>query len=385
MNSSFTLESAPHDLGITATGRIMKILLLSLIPAVLVNIYLYGFGVLINILLCLVSCLVTEGILLRLRKRHLNLLWRDSSAAVTAVILGLALPQLLPWHLSVIGSVFAIALVKHAFGGLGQNIFNPAMAAFVFLLISSPVQMTSYVSPVPGNWNHLTFSRSAAIIFGNSAARDAARRETQRAILESLELPGDRHEYFRLADSFTGPTFLTDAMHERPVPSNPDASLQGWTEGALGTGSLPWLFIGHIATALAFLLGGLPLIVLRIIDWRIPVSFLSVTGALATVFWLANPDAFLSPLWHLVFGATIFGAFYIITDPVTAVPKPQGAWIFGATVAVFFVIIRNLGGYPDAMAFSVLLGNAAAPLISILTRRREFGAGSSPEVLHEHD
>ena len=259
------------------------------------------------------------------------------------------------------------------------------MAAFVFLLISSPVQMTSYVSPVPGNCSHLTISRSAAIIFGGTDSREQARKEAQESILESLELPGDRNEYYRLADSFTGPTFLTDVMHERPVPSNPDASVRGWTEGALGSGSLPWLFIGHIATGLAFLLGGLALLALRIIDWRIPVSFLTVAGGLFTVFWLANPDAFLSPLWHLLFGATIFGAFYIITDPVTAVPKPQGAWIFGGTVAVLFVIIRNLGGYPDAMAFSVLLGNAAAPLISILTRRREFGAGSTPEVLHDHD
>ena len=98
MNSSFTLESAPHDLGVTATGRIMKILILTLIPALLVNIYFYGFGVLINVLLSLVACLVTEGVMLRLRKRHLNLLWRDNSAAVTAVILGLTLPQILPWH-----------------------------------------------------------------------------------------------------------------------------------------------------------------------------------------------------------------------------------------------------------------------------------------------
>ena len=385
MNSSFTLESAPHDLGVTATGRIMKILILTLIPALLVNIYFYGFGVLINVLLSLVACLVTEGVMLRLRKRHLNLLWRDNSAAVTAVILGLTLPQILPWHLTVIGSVFAIALVKHAFGGLGQNVFNPAMAAFVFLLISSPVQMTSYVSPVPGNWEHLTISRSAQAIFGSAAVRDSVRKETHDAILESLVMPRDKKEFFKLADSFTGPTFLTDVMHERPAKANPEASVQGWVEGARGTGDLPWLFIGHLCTSLAFLLGGIILMVFRVIDWRIPVSFLTVSGGLFTVFWAVSPEAFLAPAWHLIFGATVFGAFYIMTDPVTAVPKPQGAWIFGATVAVIFVIIRNLGGYPDAMAFSVLLGNAAAPLISILTRRREFGAGYSPEVLHQHD
>ena len=385
MNSSFTLESAPHDLGVTATGRIMKILILTLIPAVLVNIYFYGFGVLINILLSLVACLLTEGVMLRLRKRHLNLLWRDNSAAVTAVILGLTLPQLLPWHLTVIGSVFAIALVKHAFGGLGQNVFNPAMAAFVFLLISSPVQMTSYVSPVPGNWEHLTLSRSAQAIFGTAAVRDSVRKETHDAILESLVMPRDKREFFKLADSFTGPTFLTDVMHERPVKANPEASVQGWVEGARGNGDLPWLFIGHLCTSLAFLFGGIILMVFRVIDWRIPVSFLTVSGGLFTVFWAVSPEAFLAPVWHLIFGATVFGAFYIMTDPVTAVPKPQGAWIFGATVAVIFVIIRNLGGYPDAMAFSVLLGNAAAPLISILTRRREFGAGYSPEVLHQRD
>ncbi len=374
MTGSLNLESAPHDLSVTATGKIMKILMITLIPAIIANVYFYGYGVVVNILLSVFSCLVAEGIVLKLRKRHINLLWRDSSAMVTGVILGLTLPQLLPWYLTVIGSVFAIVVVKQVFGGLGQNVFNPAMAGFVFLLISSPVAMTTYVIPVPGNHEALTLSRATAIIFTNS-------QDAKKEAMDSVDELVAKDRSLRAHDALTGPTFLTDAMHERPSKNSPNNNIKEFTEKSQGPAGY-WLFLSHEITSLMFLLGGIVLIIFKVIDWRIPLAFLATLGVAGGIFWFCAPEAFLSPVTHYIFGATVFGAFYILTDPVTAVSKPQGAFIFGITAAVLFIIIRNLGGYPDAMAFSVILSNAAAPLISILTHRRPFGAGSKPEDLH---
>src|SRR5574344_862616 len=133
MSTKLSLENAPHDLSISATGCIMRTVILTLVPAFFACMYFYGWGIFITLLICLTSCLTTEGIILKLRNHNINRLWRDSSAMVTAVLLSFTLPPLLPWYLSVIGCIFAIAIVKHTFGGLGQNIFNPAMGGFIFL------------------------------------------------------------------------------------------------------------------------------------------------------------------------------------------------------------------------------------------------------------
>ncbi len=368
---SLALASAPHEQGLTTTGRMMRILMLSLIPAFLVQMYFFGWGIFVNTILTLVTCLVTEGIILKLRGHHLNRLWRDSSAMVTAVLLGFALPPLLPWYLTVIGSFFAIAIVKQAFGGLGQNIFNPAMGGFVFLLISSPLAMTEYIDAVPANWNNVTLSRATAIIFNIDRKNqlEEAHIDAFNAITNSQE---SRENIDAIRDGLTGATFLVDAKHEQPLHH-----VNEYTQQHLQSFKV-YNLLAHTIISVAILFCGVVLLVFRVINYRICVSFLGTIIILGGICYYVDPKTYLPVWYHCIFGATMFGAFYIVTDPVTAVAKPLGAYIFGITTGVIFIIIRNFGGYPDAVAFSVLLGNAVAPLIDVMTRRREFGAHSKP-------
>ncbi len=344
-----------------------------MIPVLIANVYYFGFGIVITMLITLVSCIGTEIIMLKLRKKKIHAIWRDKSAAVTAVLLAFTLPSLLPWYLSVIGSVFAIAIVKHTFGGLGQNIFNPAMAGFVFLLVSAPLPTTTYVHAFPNAYNDLTLTKSAQIIFNPSSA-DKILADIKYDVIDKAE-ESDYAVIDGISDGITGATFLIDAKHEQPNNNVLNyASKRMYSLKVLDLQA-------KVVCGLMFLLGGLFLIFAKVIDWRLPLTFLSVFLILTIIYYICAPEKYLSPLLHLVFGATIFGAFYIITDPVTAVSKPQGAYIYAAFIALIFVIIRNLGGYPDAIAFSVLLGNAFAPLIAIYTHRVPYGYKSKPRAL----
>ena len=374
--TSLKLEGAPHDASVTSTGKIMRIVMYALIPALIGEIYFYGFGIVINMIIALVTALVTEGIILKLRNHCINRLWRDSSAALTAVLLAFTLPPLVPWYLTMIGTFFAIAIVKHTFGGLGQNIFNPAMGGFIFLLVSAPLPMTEYVSAVPNNFMYLTPIKSVQIIFNvnkGQALKDA-KINAYYVLLENRELSAKG--LMKNIDNLTGPTFLIDAKHEQP-----NHNVDKFTQENMGNISNYDLFAKVVLSSL-FLLGGVILLITKVIDYRIPLSFFATFVMMSGIFYAIDPTKFLPIFYHLIFGATIFGGFFILTDPVTAVSKPIGAIIYGAVAAIFLIIIRNLGGYPDAIAFSVLLTNACAPLITIMTKRKAFGANSKPGDLY---
>lgn len=376
MSDTLLQESAPHDLSVSTTGKVMRILMLSLIPALVAHVYFYGYGIIITMIIALISCVTAEAVCLRLRKRKINLLWRDSSAMVTAVLLAFTLPPLTPWYLTVIGSLFAIVIAKQIFGGLGQNLFNPAMAGFVFLLISAPLPLTTYVNAMPDATDIITPARASSIIF--NVNRDAVENEINSRIKDQDYLNKFiKAEQLKIADGYTGSTILVDAKHEQPAKS-----VEIFARNNVPDISSYTLF-ARIVIGLTFLLGGAVLLFKEIIDFRIPLAFITVSSVLTAVFHFCAPELYLSTFYHLFFGATIFGAFYIMTDPVTAVSKPSGAYIYGAVIAVLFTIIRNLGGYPDAVAFSVLLGNAVAPLIFVMTRRREFGQGFTPENIND--
>lgn len=376
MTDKLILESAPHDLSVATTGRIMRILILTLIPALCASVWFYGWGIVVTTLVaCLCSC-AAEAVCLKLRGRRLNLIWRDSSALVTGVILGFTLPPLTPWYLTAAGAAFAVVVAKHMFGGLGQNLFNPAMAGFVFLLISCPLPLTTYVHAMPDAYAIVTPARAAAIVSG--AGREEAEREIRAATRDPAFMARlIAFERGKIADGFTGSTFLIDAKHRQP-----HGDVDRFTETAAPDLS-SYALLAKFVCGLCFLLGGALLLVKNIIDFRVPLAFLAVSTALAWLFHRHAPGVYPDVFRHLFFGATLFGAFYVMTDPVTAVSKPSGAYVYGAVIGVLFIVIRNLGGYPDAVGFSVLLGNAAAPLIFVLTRRREFGQGFAPESLDE--
>ena len=273
----------------------------------------------------------------------------DLSAVVTAWLLALALPPLLPWWQTVLGSAFAIVIAKQLFGGIGFNPFNPAMAGYVLLLVSFPVTMTRWLPPEVVSGQIPSFAESLHIIFSGSPPPG----QTWDALSSATPLDQMR----------------TELSQERSMGEIAQSPLWG------DFGGRGWEWI-----ASCFLLGGLFLIWRRVISWRIPFSMLGALLLIAGVFWLIDPDRYPIPTFHLFSGAAILGAFFIATDPVSGATTPRGQLIFGALIGVLVFVIRTWGGYPDAVAFAVLLLNMAAPTIDYYTQPKVFGQRRSDET-----
>lgn len=311
-----------------SVGSVMRDVLLALVPGVAVYVLLFGFGVLRNIALAAAACLLFEAFALRLRGRPLKPFLADGSALVTGVLLALSLPPIAPWWIAVVGSLFAILLGKQVYGGLGYNPFNPAMVGYVVLLISFPVQMTA--------WPALQPAWEAAV----AAPLDAVSAATALDHLRT-ELGLERT--------------LTEIRGDAPI---------GWAAGA------GWEWV-----ALAWLAGGVYMLWRGTIRWQIPVGMIAGLTLVALPFWALDPDRHASPLFHGLAGATMLGAFFIATDPVSAATTPRGRLLYGALIGVLVYIIRTWGGYPDGVAFAVLLLNICAPTIDRYTQPRVYGHG----------
>lgn len=340
----FKIVTSPHISQNVSVGQVMRRVLYAMIPGIAALTWFFGWGILINLIIATAVALLAETVMLTVRGRLLALHLSDFSAVVTAWLLAVALPPLAPWWLTALGIVSAIIVAKHLYGGLGYNPFNPAMIGYVVLLISFPREMSTWLIPHGLDQPHaLTFL------------------ETLQAIL-SNEWPAR----FTL-DALTGATPL-DALRTQiglgltvtEIRNSPVFGIvagQGWEWAALG-----------------FLAGGLWLIYTRTADWRIPVGMLGGLAVIATVFYLVDSQRYAPPWFHLWSGAAIFGAFFIATDPVTASTTPRGRLIYGMGIGILVYIIRGFGGYPDGVAFSVLLMNIAAPTIDLYTQPRVFGA-----------
>lgn len=313
-----------------SVSGVMRDVLLALLPGVLLYVALFGWGVLRNIALAAVTCLLAEALALRLRDKPLKPFLLDGSALVTGVLLALTLPPIAPWWIAVVGSLFAMLLGKHVYGGLGYNPFNPAMVGYVALLISFPVQMTAWPALRP-LWGNLPDAISGATVLDHV--------RTQLGLQRTLtEISGD------------APLGL-----------------------AAGTG---WEWI-----ALAWLAGGAFMLWRKTIRWQIPVGMLLGIAIIAGAFWLYDSDRYASPLFHWFAGATMLGAFFIATDPVSAATTPRGRLVYGILIGAIVYVIRTWGGYPDGVAFAVLLLNICAPTIDRYTQPRVYGHGrSSPEA-----
>ncbi|MGD8407886.1 MAG: electron transport complex subunit RsxD [Thiohalophilus sp.] len=338
---NLSLHSSPHQHTGNRVNRIMLAVIYALIPGVLVSIEFFGWGVLINIILAIVTAVAAEALMLRLRKRPIMPFLFDGSAVVTAILLGVALPSLAPWWLPVFGAAFALIVAKHLYGGLGYNPFNPAMVGYAMLLIAFPREMTLWLSP---EGHGLSFIEGLRYSF-----------------LEQLPLG-------KTLDGLTAATPL-DAVKTQLAQNLTLSEIYQQGNQLFGMLSgLGWEWIN-----LLFMLGGLVLLYMRIISWHIPVAMLGTLFLISGLFHLNDPDAFTSPLFHLFSGATMLGAFFIATDPVTAATTNRGRIIYGIGIGLLLYIIRTWGGYPDAVAFAVLLMNMAVPTIDYYTRPRVFG------------
>jgi len=318
--------SSPHLHGPNSVSRVMMQVILALVPAIAAYVWYFGWGVLVNIVFASVVALACEALVLTLRRRPILPFLSDGSALVTAVLLGMILPPLSPWWLVLVGVAFAIIIAKHLYGGLGYNPFNPAMIGYVVLLISFPVEMTRWMPP------HLPHHISIDAI-GMATPLDTVK--VQLGLHKTVE------EIHRASPVF----------------------------GHIG--GKGWEVINGL-----ILLGGLWLLYRRIITWQVPVGMLGALLIIATIFHIGSPDTLPSPLFHLASGGAMLGAFFIATDPVSGATSPRGRLLFGIGVGLFTYIIRTWGGYPDGVAFSVLLMNMAAPSLDYFTQPRVFGHGN---------
>jgi electron transport complex protein RnfD len=319
--SKLSISSSPHHHIRRDTGQVMRMVCYACIPGILVNMWFFGFGVLVQLCLGIVTALVTEGIILELRKKRTERILKDYSAVLTAVLLAISIPPLAPWWVIVIGTFFSIAVVKQLYGGLGFNMFNPAMAGYVMLLVSFPVAMTSWIPPQSiAEQSHNLLDAIYTVFTGFTSTGFS---------IEQLKV------------GYDGITMATPLDHVKT------ALVQGYTvteaqqhvifDGIYGKG---WFWM-----SLAYLAGGIYLVKTKVINWHIPGSM--ILGAL--------------------------GAFFIATDPVSASTTNRGRLIFGAAIGVWIIIIRQWGGYPDAIAFAVLIMNMAVPLIDYYTQPRTYG------------
>lgn len=313
-----TLTSSPHLQADQNLKSVMYDVVLALLPACAVSIYLFGFRTLAVILTATLAALVFEAGMLHLRGRKdlLDTVF-DGSAIITGILLAMNLPPTFPLWMTAVGSFVAIVITKHLFGGLGYNVFNPALIARVFLLISYPVHMTAWTAP-------------------------------------------------RMADTVTAATPLgllkTEGLAKvQATWSNMDFFM-GNTGGSLGEMS-----------ALALLLGGAYLLLRRVISWEIPVSMLLSLAIFTGIFWAVNPQKYADPLFHVLTGGAILGAFFMATDMVTSPVTPKGMLIFGVGAGLLTGVIRLFGGFPEGVSFAILIMNAFVPAIDKYTRTRKFG------------
>ncbi|MBT1450930.1 electron transport complex subunit RsxD [Glaciecola sp. XM2] len=359
--SKLSVGSSPHHHNQRDTGAVMRLVMYACIPGILMQTWFFGVGVLIQIALCMVTAVVTEALIVELRKKNTERVIKDSSAALAGLLLGISIPPLAPWWIAVIGSFFAIALVKQVYGGLGFNMFNPAMAAYIMLLISFPVQMTAWLPPVSLTEQSFTFIDALNTVFTGFTT--------------------DGYSIEQLRVGYDGLSMATPLDHLKTQ------LIEGYTVGeALSSPIMSGNWgLGWTPVALAYLAGGLLLLKLRVINWHIPVSMIGAAMATSFVLFAADSSVYGSPAFHLINGSLIVGAFFIATDPVSAATTNRGRLIFGAAIGFWIIVIRTWGNYPDAVAFAVVLMNMAVPLIDYYTRPRTYGHKAKTSSIHNNE
>ena len=340
---AFKQITSPHAHAAQNTAKVMQLVLWSTIPGLIALTWHFGWGSLINVLLATVTAVAGEALVLKLRKRPVSFYLSDYSAVVTAVLLGLSLPPLCPWWVVVTGTLFSIILAKQLFGGLGYNPFNPAMVGYVILLISFPIQMTTWVTPLallPEGVTHPDFFESLKVVFAGFSLVDG--------VTGATPLDSYKHSLGLTADQI---------YQQDPLFSNAVLATVGWE----------WVNLG-------FLVGGLIMLKCRLFTWHGPVAMLTTLALMSAIFWDAGSSQSPgSPIMHLLSGASMLGAFFILTDPVSSAVSNRGRLIYGALIGFLVFVIRAWGNYPDAVAFAVLLANFTAPFIDNYTLPRTYG------------
>lgn len=338
----YPVAGAPHVTPMNTVAGVMRQVLYALVPAVLAHIWFFGPGIVFQIALAVGFALGFEALMLKLRERPLAPFLGDYSAVVTGVLFALCMPPLAPWWIALTGMLFAIVIAKHLYGGLGYNLFNPAMVGFAAVIVAFPLELSQWLAPRQLSPGLPGLGETAwAILTGSLPAGMSWDAITQATPLDALKIGVAENR-------------LVTEIRQAPIFGD--------------FGGLGWEWIANF-----YALGGLWLIHKRVISWHVPVALLVTVVLVSTPMWLIGPDINPSPPQHIFSGALMLAAFFIATDPVSGSATMKGRLVFGAGVAVLTLAIRRFGGYPDGVAFAVLLMNMAVPLIDRLTRPRTYG------------
>jgi electron transport complex protein RnfD len=335
------LNNSPFVRKPASVRTVMVKVLAALLPGIAAYVWFFGTAILVQIALASATALVAEAAMLAIRGKPIGQYLTDGSALVTAWLIALTFPSIAPWWLTALGVLLAIVVAKHLYGGLGQNPFNPAMVAFCVMIVAYPQLMSQW--PAAG---FTDFATQMQAIFGSrqlDAMVMATPLDTMRTALHTAE-----------AKATVASVFGSNAAF-----------------GNIGGKGWEWIAGGY-------LLGGLWLIQQRIITWHVPTAFLATLAVIAGTSALLGPDKFAGPLFHVLTGGAMLGAFFIVTDPVSGCATPRGKLVFAFGTALLTWVIRVFGAYPDGIAFATLLMNIAAPLIDMYTQPPVFGHKVKP-------
>lgn len=327
MGNQLNISPSPHIHGKETTEKLMYGVVLALMPAFFASVYFFGTGAIIVTATAVVSCITFEYLIQRyILRKPISV--TDGSALVTGLLLALNLPSNIPVLMIVIGSLVAIGVAKMTFGGLGNNPFNPALVGRVFMLISFPVQMTTW--PVASGFK--------------TGYTDAVTGATPLAIIKEGLKNGES---------------LSQLMEKIPTTLS---MIIGNMGGSIGE-----------VSALALLIGLIYLLYKKIITWHIPVSVIGSLGAFTAVMWIINPDSYASPVFHILAGGVLLGAIFMATDYVTSPMNPKAMILYGCGIGILTAIIRIWGAYPEGVSFAILIMNAFVPLMNTYIKPKRFG------------
>ncbi len=326
MDNKLVVSQSPHLQAKSSVQKLMFIVIFTLLPAFAFSLYLYGLGALIVTAVSILSAVAFEWLISKYLLHKEPTIW-DGSAILTGLLLAFNVPSNLPIWIIIIGALVAIGIGKMSFGGLGQNPFNPALVGRVFLLISFPVQMTSW--PLPHQMKYLDATTGATVL--GTLKEGLSNGETVSQVMEKI--PSHMQMFY------------------------------GVMGGSLGE-----------VSALLLILGGLFLIWKKVISWHIPVSILATVFVFSGILWLVNPEQYIDPVFHLLTGGLMLGAIYMATDYVSSPMSNNGKLIYGVSIGLLVVIIRVWGAYPEGVSFAILIMNAFVPLINRAFKPKLFGA-----------
>lgn len=340
----FERHDAPFLAPDSDVASIMRQVLYALIPALLAHVWFFGLGILFNLLISTAFCLGGEAAMIRIRRRPVRPVLADYSAMVTAAIIAFALPSLTPWWVTATASLFGIVVAKHLYGGLGFNVFNPAMAGYVLVLVAFPMDLNLWTAPRMGDIDYqyptlvetVRYTLTGALPDG--LGFDAVSRATP---LDQMKTGLSNMRTF-------------DEIHNNPMMGS--------------FGGRGWEWVSNFIA-----LGGLWLLLKKIIRWQIPLGVLAGLLLPSGLMYWVDAGVHASPGFYLFSGATMLCAFFVATDPVSAATSPRGRLIYGFGIGFLIYAIRRWGSYADGVAFSVLLMNMATPAIDYLTVPRIIG------------